>query len=123
MAARLRAMRDRIALLDLKDRMLLDLVPTGQRSLREVARLMEVSPGQLSRRLRALLRRIDHPFVHHLFHKSCLLHPALRQVGIEYYLLDMTLRAIADKHQMSERETRALVEQIKGYGKAMRFRI
>lgn len=122
-ADRLRSYRNRLELLPLEDRMLLELVPTGQRSLRDVARLLTVSPGQLSRRLRALLRRIDHPFVHHLFHKTCPLPPHLRQIGIEYYFQDLTMRAIADKHQLSERETKALVEQLKGYAKAMKFRV
>lgn len=117
-------LRERLALLPPRDRVLIELVPTGQRSLREVARMIDADPGTLSRRLRVLWGRLHHPLVSHLFDRqaSAGLPSEHRQVGIERHLLGMHLCDIADKHRMSPRDVRTLLDQLSGYarGKGLR---
>lgn len=58
-----RWLRDRLDLLDPVDRLLLELVGSGDRSLRQTARLLGRDPGSTARRYRRLWKRLTDPTV------------------------------------------------------------
>lgn len=119
-AEHLRQIRPRLDLLPQSDRVLIELVPTGQRSLRDVARFLNVTPGWLSRRVRSLWDRVHHPIVALLVDNtaSATLAPEVRQVGIEFYLLGLPGTQIAERHHMPQRQVRQMLTFVRGWAKA-----
>lgn len=112
------SLRSRIDLLSPSDRVLMELVPTGMRSIRQVARMLNENPGALSRRMRLLWQRLNHPMITHLMSGSCLLPSEYRQIGVERYMLGMSFRQIAEKHRMSPTDTKKMLAYLRGYAKA-----
>lgn len=111
----LHRMRPRIDLLEPSDRVLLDLIPTGLRTHREVARLLGIDAGTISRRLRQVLKRLNDPLVGVLLDRNCALPAEARQIGIEHFLMGLTATAIADKHQMHRRRVREQLSYMRGF--------
>jgi len=112
---KLLAIRPQIGLLPSADRVLLELVPTGDRSVREVARLLGVNPGWLSRRYHAILRRVQDPQVAAVLSPACDLPVELRQIAIERWLLGTKTSVIADRHKLSRARVDESLAFLNGY--------
>src|SRR5262245_38871566 len=84
-----------IRLLDDKDRLLLELTLVSGASRKQMAVALNVAPGNVSRRIRLLLRRLADPLVQSLTHPKCALPTKHRQVGVDYFLLGCSLRELA----------------------------
>mgnify|MGYP000470231010 CR=1 FL=1 len=95
------AMRDRIALLGVGDQLFLQMILDEGKTLREVARLVGCDPGNVSRRLRALLKRLRDPLVLALCDKRCPIPADYREIGLDYFLRGQTSREIAHARNLS----------------------
>ncbi len=102
------------------DQALLRMACVSRMSRREIARLLKVSPGNLCRRLQKLLACLHDPLVVNLIERGQLLPADIRQLGIEHFLLRLSLPALAAKHQMSRHRVGAIIEYLRGWNAAMR---
>jgi hypothetical protein len=122
-AAYLRGKQGLLEMLLPRDRLLLELGATGDRSIREVSRMVGASPGLMSRRLRSVWKRLHDPLVAHLVEKACPLSAEMRQVGVERHLLGMPPGEIAEKHGMTPAEVRGMLAFLKGYARGRGFSV
>ena len=104
--------RKRIALLLPDDRVVAELVLDDRASHRQIARLLGVSPGQVSRRVRGIGNRLHDPRVSALLHPDCPLEPEYRQVGVERFLQDRSVKDLAADHGCCAAEIRRRIEAI-----------
>lgn len=114
---RIREMKPQLEMLPARDRILLELVPSGERSVREVARLLGVNPGWLSRRYRVMLRRLGDPMVGVVMARGCTLPMELREMAVERWLLGMTTGAIAEKHRVVRTRVTEGLAFVRGYAR------
>jgi hypothetical protein len=110
----------RIALLGRDDQILLELSLRGGASHRQIGRLLNRSPGSVSRRLHRLGRRLHDPVVVALLHPSCPLEPEYRQLGVERFLCGTAMQELAGKHQLSCVRVRSILLLIRGWHRGMR---
>ncbi|HEY8668352.1 MAG TPA: winged helix-turn-helix domain-containing protein [Tepidisphaeraceae bacterium] len=97
------------------DRMLIEMTLHGRASRREIARLVGVPAGTLSRRLQRLAKLLYDPLIVALLDKPGQLRDEVRQLGIEHFLHRRSTRDLADFHRMSEHEVCRIVEFIRGW--------
>ncbi len=89
---------------------------------RQVARMLGIHPGTLSRRIQRLLRRLADPSNGFLMDHGDFLPPELRQVGIERLVQGMTIAQIADLHQLTPYQIRAMLTELRGCMRARAMR-
>jgi DNA-directed RNA polymerase specialized sigma24 family protein len=107
-----RQVLERARLLLPHERTLLELHLEGA-SLSSIARAMGISSGTACRRLSRIVTRLRNPLIGVLLESHCPLPCEHRQVGIEHFLLGLSARHIAEKHQMNERHVRAILAFLK----------
>ena len=100
------AIRERIELLLDDDRVLAQLVLRDGATHRQIAMLLKVTPGQVSRRVRRIGKRLHDPRVTALLHPHCPLEPEYRQVGVERFLQDRSVKELAAERACSTAEIR-----------------
>jgi DNA-directed RNA polymerase specialized sigma24 family protein len=106
------AIRERIELLLDDDRVLAQLVLRDGATHRQIAMLLKVTPGQVSRRVRAIGKRLRDPRVTALLHPHCPLEPEYRQVGVERFLQDRSVKELAAERACSTAEIRRKLDAI-----------
>src|SRR5688500_1108214 len=106
------ALRKRIALLPPDDRAVAQLVLCEGASQRQIAALLKLTPGHVSRRTRRIGHRLHDPLVIALLHPDCPLDPAYRQVGVERFLQDKSLKQLAADHACTAIEIRRRLDAI-----------
>jgi DNA-directed RNA polymerase specialized sigma24 family protein len=106
------AIRQRVALLRPGDRAIAELVLGEGASHRQIALLLKCTPGQVSRRIRRIANRLHDPRVTALLHPDCPLEPAYRQVGVERFLQDKSVKELAAEHTCSTAEIRRRLDAI-----------
>ena len=111
---------ERIALLGRDDQILLELSIRGGASHRQIGRLLNRSPGSVSRRLRRLGRRLHDPLVLALLHPACPLEGDYRQIGVERFLCGTPMPELAAKHQVSSARLRSILLFIRGWHRVSR---
>ena len=109
--------RQRLELLPVRDRAIVELTLSSNLSRAGIARALGMAPGQVSRRLRVLYARLHDPLVVALFDPRCPLAPEYRQLGTEHFLLGASARELAEKHQMSVLEVRRMLAYLRGWQK------
>jgi hypothetical protein len=114
-AEHLRRLRGRTMLLPPHDKVLLELVSTGEKSLRQVARLLDRDAGHLSRRFRLLWHRLHDDTVTLLSDHAPNLPARTRSIGLDRHLLGLTVSQIAAKHHLTPAEVRQILAFIQGY--------
>ena len=106
------ALRQRITLLPADDRAVAELVMCEGASQRQIAALLKVTPGHVSRRIRRIGHRLHDPRVIALLHPDCPLDPDYRQVGVERFLQDKSLKQLAADHACCIAEIRRRLDAI-----------
>jgi len=106
------AIRQRIALLLPRDRAVAELVLRDGASHRQIASLLKCTPGQVSRLIRRISNRLYDPRVTALLHPECPLEPDYRQIGVERFLQDKTVKELAAEHGVSAAEVRRRIDAI-----------
>jgi DNA-directed RNA polymerase specialized sigma24 family protein len=112
------AIRERIALLLPSDRTVAELVLDGA-THRQIATLLEVTPGQVSRRVRGIVNRLHDSRAIALLHPDCPLEPEYRQVGVERFLQDKSVKDLAAEHACSAGEIRRRLDAINFWYRAL----
>jgi len=113
------AIRERIALLLPSDRALAELVLCEGATHRQIATLLNVTPGQVSRLIRRIGKRLHDPRVTALLHPDCPLKPEYRQVGVERFLQDKRVKDLAAAHACSTAEIRRRIDAINFWYRAL----
>ena len=103
---------ERAKLLDADDRLLLESTFVHNLSLRQIARLAGRNAGALSRTVKRLIRQLNHPTALAMLDVRCPLAQPLKQIGVERFLIGMTARQIAEKHEMPLRAVRKSIASI-----------
>ena len=111
------AFRQRLDLLPMRDRAIVELTLRSNLSRSGIARALGMAPGQVSRRLRVLYARLHDPLVVALFDPRCPLAPEYRQLGTEHFLLGLSTRELAEKHQLGLVEVRQMLAYVRGWQK------
>ena len=113
------ALRQRIGMLSDQDRALIELVHLGQVSQRGAARLLNIEPGTVCRRIRRILRRLADPLVRALIDATPPdLDPVDGRIGLAWHLHDRTLADIAAENHLTRYEVRARLAALRGWLKA-----
>ncbi|HEY7087643.1 MAG TPA: hypothetical protein VH518_06105 [Tepidisphaeraceae bacterium] len=84
-------------------------------SQRQIGRALRIPSGTMTRRIRAILARLNDPLIHALLSEHCALCADDRQIGVEYFLQKMTLRQLSSRHQLNWHQLRARIEYIRGW--------
>src|SRR5215468_6706581 len=84
-----------------EERGLLELSLRVGASIRQIARLLNRSPGSVSRQLQRLGKRLHDPLVLALLHPKCPLEPDYRQIGVERFLCGLSVPELSAKHQLT----------------------
>ena len=84
-----------------RDRLLLELVFRDGLSHREVADVMRIPRGSISRRVRRLLRRVNDPLVVAVGSETCPLPRNLRALALRVYRDRVRLRELAREHDVA----------------------
>jgi DNA-directed RNA polymerase specialized sigma24 family protein len=109
----------RAAMLPPRDRMLVELALRNNASLRQLARTLDMAPGCVSRRLRRLLTRLNEPIVAALSEPRTALPDEYRQLGLEHFLCGLTVRQLADLHQMNLRQVQRMIHHLRGWHRGL----
>ena len=113
------AIRQRIALLLPADRAVAELVLRDRASHRQIATLLKITPGQVSRLVRRIGNRLHDPRVTALLHPDCPLEPEYRQVGVERFLQDKSVKELAARHGCAAAEIRRRLDAVNFWYRAL----
>jgi len=108
-------LRRRARFLREQDRALVELALGEKASLREIAQLLGIPAGTVSRRLWRLSARLSDPLVVALLERGDPLREEYRQLGIEYFLRGQSMEELADLHRMSRREVQKALDFVRGW--------
>jgi hypothetical protein len=112
----------RATFLDDQDQILVKLAVQDGVSHRQLARLVGVPPGSLSRRLHRLANRLHDPLVIALVEHPDGLRPEVRQLGIEHFLQARSLCALADLHRMPQHQVAHALGIVRGWFDAVHYK-
>jgi hypothetical protein len=98
-----------------QDRLIIEMFLRHGMSQRQIGRALQIPSGTITRRIRAILARLNDPLTHALLSEHCTLTPDDRQIGVEHFLQRMTLRQLARRHQLNCRQLRSRIEYIRGW--------
>ena len=109
----------RAALLLPEDRAMVELALRGV-THRQIASLLKLDPGNVSRRLKRLARRLHDPLVLALLDEKCPLDPEVRQLAVEKLLVGLGETQLAAKHGLAPAEVKKRLGFVNGWHQAMR---
>jgi hypothetical protein len=109
----------RIRFLGDKDRLLIELTFNNGLTRRQLAAALNRAPGNISRRLRAIARRLADPLVLALTSASCTLPPEHRQIGIEHFLHRCPLKQLTRRHALPYPQLKQMIEYIRGWHRGL----
>jgi len=112
------ALLKRAALLAPADRALVELAVGSSASQRQLATVLRMDAGTVTRRLKRLLGRLYDPLVLSLLDPRNPLPPEYRQLGVEHLLQGLSARQLADRHQMPVSQVHRILSQIRGWHSA-----
>ncbi len=113
----------RAKLLQARDRLLLEMALKHRLSHRQMATVLGVAAGSVSRKLRRVLNRLHDPFVVALADPGCSLAPDYRQLAVEHFIHGHTMAKLARVHGISPQEVRAMLQYVRGWHRGRRERI
>ncbi|MFT3785261.1 MAG: sigma factor-like helix-turn-helix DNA-binding protein [Tepidisphaeraceae bacterium] len=99
-------------------RELLHLLARGGLTHRQVASLLRVSPGTVSRQLARLRARLTHPVVRALDFASEQLDPSNRQLAIDRFLHARTIVALMVEHGLTRHQLNHALSSLRGWARA-----
>src|SRR5687768_14565171 len=113
------SLRQRIALLLPQDKAGAEVVMRDGASHRQIATLLKCTPGHVSRLVRRIGNRLHDPRVAALLHPDCPLEPDYRQLGVERFLQDKSVKQLAAEHEVSPAEIRRRLGAINFWYRAL----
>jgi hypothetical protein len=115
-------LRERINLLEPKDRLLVEMVLSGAVSRRRAGALLNMPTGTVSRRVQRICARLHDPIVRELMDPHCNLAADHRQIGVEHFLGGLTTHQLARKHDMNPADVRGMIEYVRGWHRGVSTR-
>ena len=105
----------RMGLLKASDRSLLEMQVKHACTYRQLSRISGLSRQQVSRRIKALIRRLTgHEYITIYRHKECFDKTQL-EVAYDHYLLGLGYRKIANKRSLEEYPVRRILGELKAF--------
>jgi hypothetical protein len=101
--------------LDPVDRKLLELTVGGRVTRREAAMLLGRNPGAVTRRMWALLRRLNDPLVAALAEDGKLLPELHQEVGLAYFLRREPISRIARAYGLTPHGVKRMIADVRGW--------
>jgi hypothetical protein len=113
-----RRLDDLAPLLRGDDRILVELTHVRRLPVRQVGPMLGLSPGQVTRRLQSVRRRLDHPIVQKITDQRIsdrYLDPGVRRIAIDFFLNKARLRDLAREHGLTVAGVRAHLRHVRGW--------
>ena len=106
-------LRSRLVLLDTKDKVLMTMYLENGNSFRQIARLLGVSEASISRRVRALSKRLtDGVYIDCLRNRGLFTRQQM-DIAKDYFLTGLSMRQIAANRQRNYHEVRDTLREIR----------
>jgi DNA-directed RNA polymerase specialized sigma24 family protein len=112
----------RAAYLPPADRALVEAAVKSNLPRRQIARLLNLPAGTITRRLQRLGNRLHDPLVVALLDDRCGLPEDLRKAGISHFLQGQPMRRIARDLDTSLFQVRKMIEQLRGWHRGVHHR-
>ena len=106
-------LRSRLVLLDIKDKVLMTMYLENGNSFRQIARLLGVSEATISRRVRALSRRLTDGVYIDCLRNRRLFTKQQMDVAKDYFLTGLSMRQIAANRACNYHEVRDTLREMR----------
>lgn len=110
-----RQWEQRLRLLPRDDRVLVEMAMQHHMSRRQMGSVLGCSPGNVSRRLRRVTRRLADPLVGALISDAGSLADEYRQAGIQHFLLGTSVADLARARRISKAQAHGMIQYIRGW--------
>ena len=117
-----RGVEKRMLFLDPLDRRLIELILSGRVTRREAGARVGRATGTMTRRIRALLRRLNDPLVVALAEDGALLPEYHQAVGLAFFLRREPMERIAREFGLTRYGVKRMIDQVRGWHAARRER-
>jgi DNA-directed RNA polymerase specialized sigma24 family protein len=101
------------------DRVLIELVLQRRLSFRQVATILKLTPGTISRRVRRISARMTDPIVDSLLDNRRHLTRQYREVGLAYFLQGQSVPRIGRTHDLPANEVRQILTFLRIWHRGM----
>jgi len=105
----------RCVLLPPDQRRIMELLLSGEYSLRALSRMAGVNAGTMCRRVQAIKARLASPIVGELAHRGNELPEPVRQAAVLHFVHGLTLRALCERLQMTRESALRAIEFVHGW--------
>jgi DNA-directed RNA polymerase specialized sigma24 family protein len=109
-------------LLSDKDRVLVEMAMKHGLSRRQMAVILGLTPGTITRKIRRVIDRLNDPLIAALADPICTLSPEHRQIAIEYFLHRHSVADLARLHALSRNEVRTMLDYVRGWHRGITSR-
>ena len=114
------ALAKRIIFLAPADRKMVELASSGTLTHRDIALLMGLSHGTICRRLKRLINRLNSKLITDLIEQGDLLPEFYKEVGLAYFLTEMTYAEIMAHFHLSIHQVRRITTYLRGWNQGPR---
>src|SRR4051812_38187316 len=112
----------RLRLLERSDRTLVEMAVKHNLTRRQIADLMHITPGSVTRRLQRIIQRLHDPIVIALADRTCTLPSEHRELGIQHFLHRLSIKMLVRRHKLSRGEIEKMLEYIRGWHRGVTSR-
>jgi DNA-directed RNA polymerase specialized sigma24 family protein len=109
-------------LLSDKDRVLVEMALKHNLSRRQMAVILGLTPGTITRKIRRVIQRLNDPLIAAVADPVCTLSPEHRQIAIEYFLHRHSVADLARRHALSKNEVRTMLDYVRGWHRGLTSR-
>ena len=102
-----------------KDRLIMELSLESGASRRQLAAALNLAPGNVTRRLHGILKRMRDPLVLCLTSTDCTLPPKHRQLAIAHFLHGSTIKQLMREHSLSYGQVKRMLEYVRGWHRGL----
>jgi len=110
-----RSLLERARFLLPPEKLLLELAFKNQLSHRQIAQILTIPAGTVTRRLQRICRRLRDPMILALLEHECELPAETRALAIAHFLHRRSAAQLAGQHARSEGEVLRLLEYVRGW--------
>ena len=109
-------------LLSEKDRVLVEMALKHNLSRRQIAVILGLTPGTITRKIRRVVNRLNDPLIAALANPTCTLSAEHRQIAIEYFLHRQSVADLSRQHALSKNEVRTILDYVRGWHRGISSR-
>ena len=113
LAEQIDTLRNRFYLLETQDRMIMSMYLDNEMSFRQIALLLNASPGKISRRIRKIIFELTKgKFILCMKKRELFTRPEI-DIAKDYFVGGLSIKQIAERKNMSIYQTRELLKEIR----------